>query len=148
MSFDIDKRGTPKEVVESFCHFMNTGQIAALFSLASPTATWWIQGRPEVGTSYGGMHQFADRRSFVDELLGHFAQYSFTVHGVTGEGAKVIVEATAEGQHGNGTKFHTEVILAFTVQEGKIQTVREWVDSKEVDAYLEKTARKVDIAQN
>ena len=54
----------------------------------------------------------------------------FTIKGITAEGDRVAVEVESYGKFGNGKIYQNHYHFLFEVREGKIQAVREYLDTQ------------------
>jgi ketosteroid isomerase-like protein len=115
-----------KKVVMSFLEAMNSGNGAAVMNALADSATWWVAGSfPLSGTKTKA--QFA-------ELLGGMGSkmdgaMRLTPTGVTAEGDRVAVEAESYAKMKNGKTYQNQYHFLFTVRDGKIQAVKEYLDT-------------------
>jgi ketosteroid isomerase-like protein len=61
---------------------------------------------------------------------------SFTITGMTAEGDKVAVEATSSGAHSSGSTYSNEYHFLFTFADGKISSLKEYMDTERVTDIL------------
>jgi ketosteroid isomerase-like protein len=63
-------------------------------------------------------------------LLKDAISFTFEVRGITSEGDTVVVEGAPRGERKDGRIYVNDVtvMLKFVIKDGKIQSVREYVD--------------------
>ena len=122
-----------KRIVLGFFENLNAGNAAAALDALGDSATWWIQGNfPLSGTK--------TKAQFV-ELLGQLGAQidgalSLRVKGVTAEGDRVAVEAESFAKMKNGKTYQNTYHFLFIVRDGKIQSVKEYLDTIHANAVL------------
>lgn len=128
MSTDESKR-----IVLGFFENLNAGNAAAAFDALSDKATWWLAGSfPLSGTR--------TKAQFV-ELLGQLGAaidgaLSLRVKGVTAEGDRVAVEAESFAKMKSGKTYQNRYHFLCEVSGGKIQAVREYLDTAHANDVL------------
>ena len=122
-----------KQIVLGFFETLNAGNAAAALDALGDSATWWIQGNfPLSGTR--------TKAQFV-ELLGQLGAaidgaLSLRVKGVTAEGDRVAVEAESFAKMKNGKTYQNRYHFLCEVRDGKIQAVREYLDTMHANEVL------------
>ena len=122
-----------KKIVLGFFENLNAGNVAPALDTLSDSATWWIQGNfPLSGTR--------TKAQFV-ELLGQLGAsidgaLSLRIKGVTAEGERVAVEAESFAKMKNGKTYQNRYHFLCEVRGGKIQTVREYLDTMHANEVL------------
>ena len=122
-----------KRIVLGFIENLNAGNAAAALDALGDSATWWIQGNfPLSGTK--------TKAQFV-ELLGQLGAaidgaLSLRVKGVTAEGDRVAVEAESFAKMKNGKTYQNRYHFLCEVRDGKIQAVREYLDTMHANEVL------------
>lgn len=115
-----------KKVVMGFFEAMNSGNAGAAMGALADSATWWVAGNFALsGTKTKA--QFA-------ELAGGLASkidggMRLTPLGVTAEGDRVAVEAESHAKMKNGKTYQNQYHFLFQVRDGKIQAVKEYLDT-------------------
>jgi len=61
---------------------------------------------------------------------------TFTILSMVGEGDKVAVEATSEGEHVSGQTYNNEYHFLFEFQSGKLIRLKEYMDTERVTDVL------------
>jgi len=118
-----------KNVVLGFVEALSSGNVEAAKETLADDATWWIPGSlPVAGTYHGKKAIFED---FMGKAQGLFQPNSLSiqVRNVIGEGDNVAVEWIARGKSAKGKNYENYYHLMFEVRNGKIQAIREYVDT-------------------
>lgn len=115
-------------VAEFFAHFKRKDVQGALDRM-TPDATWWIGGKPELFPICG-----LKTKAQISELLMQLVPttrdgLAITPKRMVAEGDKVAVEAESLGVLGNGRTYNNEYHFLITVRDGKIASVREYLDT-------------------
>jgi len=118
-----------KKVVLGFVEALSSGNIEAAKAALADDATWWIPGSlPVSGTHQGKKAIFED---FLGQAQAFFQpnSVSIQVRNAIGEGDYVAVEWIARGKSAKGKNYENYYHLMFEVKNGKIQAIREYVDT-------------------
>jgi ketosteroid isomerase-like protein len=118
-----------KNVVLGFVEALSTGNVEAAKAAIAEDATWWIPGSlPVSGTHRGKKAIFED---FLGQAQALFQPNSLSiqVRSAIGEGDNVAVEWIARGKSAKGKNYENYYHLMFEVRNGKIQAIREYVDT-------------------
>jgi len=122
-----------KKIVLGFFENLNVGNAAAALGALSDSATWWIQGNfPLSGTR---------TKAQFTELLGQLGSQidgalSLRVKGITAEGDRVAVEAESHAKMKTGKTYQNKYHFLCEVRGGKIQAVREYLDTMHANEVL------------
>jgi ketosteroid isomerase-like protein len=122
-----------KKIVLGFFENLNAGNASAALDALSDSATWWIQGNfPLSGTR--------NKAQFI-ELLGQLGAaidgaLALRVKGVTAEGDRVAVEAESFAKMKSGKTYQNRYHFLCEVGGGKIQAVREYLDTMHANEVL------------
>ena len=103
------------------------GRYDDLLALAAPDATWWISGLKEI-SPYTGTHPYADREQQMKEIFKEKKSFHFTIRGITTEGDTVVLEGSPRVEVQDGRIYENDVMLKFNIRDGKIQSLREYLD--------------------
>jgi ketosteroid isomerase-like protein len=118
-----------KKVVLSFFENFSAGKAEAALGQMADNATWTVMGRPERFALAGTK----TKAQFTELLKGIGAAMPkglrLTPKGITAEGNRVAVEAESYGEHANGKVYNNQYHFLIEVQNGKIQAVREYLDT-------------------
>jgi ketosteroid isomerase-like protein len=118
-----------KKVVLGFVEALSSGNIEAATAALADEATWWIPGSlPVSGTHRGKKAIFED---FLGQAQALFQpnSVSIQVRNAIAEGDCVAVEWVARGKSAKGKAYENYYHLMFEVKNGKIQAIREYVDT-------------------
>ena len=118
-----------KNVVLSFFENFSAGKVDAALAMLADTATWWVAGNPEKFVLAGTK----TKAQFTELLNGIGAAMPkglrVTPKGLTAEGDRVAVEAESYGETATGKVYNNLYHFLFEVRDGKIQAVREYLDT-------------------
>jgi ketosteroid isomerase-like protein len=82
-------------------------------------------------TLISGARDKSQIRQFAGGVLEAFPDgLEFTVHTLTAEGDRVAVEATSEGRHASGRDYCNHYHFLFTWRDGKLQELKEYMDTE------------------
>jgi ketosteroid isomerase-like protein len=123
-----------KQVVTDLFARFSAGDVAGALALLSDDATWWIAGELERGFAAG--EHSKDQISRLLRRMGRelTSGLKMTVHSVVAEGDKVTAEVSSYGELKNWRVYRNQYHFAMTLRGGRITTVREYLDTKHVDA--------------
>jgi uncharacterized protein len=118
-----------KQIVLSFFEHFSAGKVDAALALMADTATWWVAGHPEkfalAGTKTKA--QFAELVQGIGAAMPKGLRV--TPKGITAEGERVAVEAESYGETASGKIYNNLYHFLVEVRDGKIQAVREYLDT-------------------
>ena len=118
-----------KQVVLGFVEALSSGNFDALKAALADDATWWIPGALPVSGTYRG------KKAILEDFFGKAVtlfeprSMSIQVRNAIAEGDCVAVEWVARGKSAKGKAYENYYHLMFEVKNGKIQAVREYVDT-------------------
>ncbi len=115
-------------VAELFARF-SAGDIPGVLALMTDEVTWRIPGKPELTPVAGSFDKARLGRLFqrmIDQLESGL---KMTVLGSVAEGDRVAVEVESSGDLRNGRKYRQQYHFAITLRDGKIASVREYLDT-------------------
>jgi ketosteroid isomerase-like protein len=122
-----------KAIVTRFFEALNSGDVDAIVNTYAEDGCVQTMGdtlisgtfsRDQIAASAGGIFDV-----FPDGL-------TFTVLGMVGEGDKLAVEATSEGEHISGQTYSNEYHFLFEFGEGKLLKLKEYMDTEQVTDVL------------
>jgi hypothetical protein len=119
-----------KAVVERYVAAVAAGDAQTARELFAPAATWTLAAGdlPIAGTWDG-------RDAIIDDFLGMAQSYyapgsiSIEVTGMIAEADQVVVQWTSRARTRSGRPYENGCVGVFTVREGQIQHVREYMDT-------------------
>ncbi|MEU6235382.1 nuclear transport factor 2 family protein [Kitasatospora sp. NPDC047058] len=121
----------PRTVVERYVTAIADGDLPTAVASFAEHATWSYPGDLPLSRVWEG------RAAIVDDFLGSvgtlFAPDSalrVTLTGLLADGPQVVAEWTAEGTAANGAAYHNQCLGIFTVEDGLITSVREYLDTQ------------------
>jgi ketosteroid isomerase-like protein len=107
-----------------------------LIALGAPNATWWVSGQKETSPFTGTM-AYAERAEHMKEVFkGLKASSTFTIKGVTTEDDIVVIEGSPKFEVEDGRIYENDNVLKFTIRDGKVQSLREYLDLFAVLKYM------------
>ena len=117
-------------VVERYAAAAADGDAQTVRELFAPAATWTLAAGdlPIAGTWEG-------RDAIVDEFLATALSYyapgsiSIEVTGIVAEGNRVVMQWTSRARTRGGRSYENGCIGVFTIEDGQIQHVREYMDT-------------------
>ena len=128
-----------RSVILKWIECIVEGRLDDIMALGAPDATWWVSGLKETSPLAGTL-PYAEREKHLKELLKEDDSYTFTIRGITTEGDTVVVEGEPRVETQDGRIYVNDVLMKFVVKDGKIQSVREYVDLIAVLKFMEAKA--------
>lgn len=122
-----------KAVVTEFMEVFSTGDVDAILGMMDDSATWWVGGTME------GISGTKDKTGF-GEMLGGLSggveggAIRLTPQAFIAEGDKVAVETESYAELKNGRVYNNEYLFVFEVRDGKIQSIKEYLDTEHTRA--------------
>jgi uncharacterized protein (TIGR02246 family) len=123
----------PKSVVVRYVEAVRDGDAATIRASFAEDATWLYPGSLPISGLWQG------RDAIVDDFLGGMGRYLeppapvvIGLVNVFGEGDQVLAEWTSKATAANGATYDNRCAAIFTVQAGKITSVREYADTHHV----------------
>ena len=118
-----------KKIVASFFENFSSGRMEQALAMMSDTATWSVMGKPDkfalAGTKTKA--QFSELVKGIGAAMPKGLRV--TPKGVTAEGDRVALEAESYGETANGKVYNNMYHFLIEVRGGKIQAVREYLDT-------------------
>jgi len=122
-----------KKVVTEFMEVFSAGDLHGILDSLTDDATWWIAG------TIPGISGTKDKAGF-GEMLGEIAAGTrssairLTPLAFTAEGERVAVETESYSELNNGRVYNNQYHFVFTVRDGKISAVKEYLDTEHATA--------------
>ena len=105
---------------------LSAGKVDAVLDAMSDTATWWVAGNFELS----GTRTKAEFGELVKGIGSAMPNgLKITPKGITAEGDRVAVEAESHGEMANGKVYNNQYHFMVEVSDGKVQAVREYLDT-------------------
>lgn len=122
-----------KQLVSDFMEAFSTGNVEKTLAYMDESATWWIAGTME---GISGTHS---KDAFRQLLSGIAAETKtgairLTPKAWTVEGDRVAVETESYAEVKNGRVYNNLYHFVFEVRDGKIHSVREYLDTEHTSA--------------
>jgi uncharacterized protein (TIGR02246 family) len=119
-----------RSVVQRYVAAAQAGDVDAIRELFAPEATWTLAGGdlPIAGTWRGRDTIVHD---FLQTALSHYrpGSVSLEITGMIAEGDRVVVQWTSRARTRDGRPYENGCIGVFTVRDGLIRDVREYMDT-------------------
>ncbi|MFR9802464.1 nuclear transport factor 2 family protein [Pseudonocardia sp. RS010] len=122
-----------KKVVTEFMEVFSSGDVNGILDSLTDDATWWVAG------NIPGISGTKDKAGF-GEMLGGIAEgtktgaITLTPLAFTAEGKRVAVETESYAELKNGRVYNNLYHFVFTVRDGKISSVKEFLDTEHTTA--------------
>ena len=117
-----------RSAVELFARF-SASDIPRVLALMTDDVTWRVPGKPELSPVAGIYNKERLRRLFGRMLAQLEGGLQMTVLGLLAEGNDVAVEVESQGDLRNGRKYRQQYHFLITFRDGKIASVREYLDT-------------------
>lgn len=127
------KAGNPnEELVRGFLAAMGRTDIDSLSDLLAEDATWWLAGDLPVSGLYQG--KAAIIGEFLSSAAALFEQGSlgFELRNIAADAGAVIAEYSGTGRSATGMPYRNLYCTIFECRDGKIHSVREYLDTAHV----------------
>jgi uncharacterized protein len=118
-----------KAIASTFFERFSAGDIQGALNTMTDDATWWIPGKKERSPA-AGLYSEKIGRLFgrmVSVLKGGLRM---KVVSCIGEADRVAVEVASSGDLENGRLYRQEYHMLLTFKDGKISSVREYLDTQ------------------
>jgi ketosteroid isomerase-like protein len=122
-----------KAIVAEFMEVFSKGNVDEILAMMDDSATWWVAGTME------GISGTKDKKGF-GEMLGGISEgcvggaIRLTPLAWTAEGERVAVETESYADVKNGRTYNNLYHFVFEVRDGKIQSVKEFLDTEHTAA--------------
>jgi len=122
-----------KDLVAEFMEVFSAGDVDKILSYLSDSATWWVGGTIE------GISGTKDKAAFGEMLaslsgLATTGAIRLTPHAWTAEGDRVAVETESYCELSNGRIYNNAYHFLFTLRDGRIESVKEYLDTEHTRA--------------
>lgn len=116
-------------VVERYLHAAEAGDEQELREVFAEDATWQLRGDLPISGTWRGRDAIIDE--FLATALGYYqpGSVSLAVTNVLADADQVVLEWTSRARNRRGEPYENFCIGVFTIREGKIQAVREYMDT-------------------
>jgi uncharacterized protein len=120
----------PQMVIRRYLDALQAGDTEAVRELFAEDATWTIAaGDLPIAGEWEGRDVIL--YEFLATAMSYYepASATFEVTGLVSEGPRVVLMWTSRARTRAGLPYENECIGVFTVRDGLIQSVREWMDT-------------------
>ncbi len=116
-----------KQRVHDFFDAMNRGDSAAIVAAYADDGYVQTMGH----TLISGQYSKAQITAAAGAIFENFPQgLAFNITGITAEGERVAVEAESDGMYISGKRYHNQYHFLFIFRDGKLVTLREYLDTE------------------
>jgi uncharacterized protein len=118
-----------KAVVERYVAAVEAGDGAEIRGSFAESATWRLFGDMPMSGTWRGRDTIIDE--FLAGALGHYEPGSIRLEitAIVADGERAVVEWTSRARTRRGEPYENFCVGVFTVRDGKIQAVREYMDT-------------------
>jgi ketosteroid isomerase-like protein len=121
-----------KKLANDFFDRFSVKDIASALDMMTDDATWWIAGKPEQ-LPVAGVHSKEKIARILYNMAGELQNgLKMTVKNLVAEGDKVAAEVESYGKLQNGRIYNQEYHILMTIRDGKISSIREYLDTQHV----------------
>ena len=121
-----------KTIAQELFARLTASDFAGALGLMADDATWWIAGRKERTPTSGVHSKESIGRLFHGMANALTGGLKMTVMSCIAEADRVALEVVSRGDLKNGRQYRQEYHLLVQVRDGKIQSVREYLDTGHV----------------
>ncbi|WP_279099715.1 nuclear transport factor 2 family protein [Gordonia bronchialis] len=122
-----------KELIADFMEEFSKGDVEAILSYLSPTATWWVAGTIDGISGTKSKAEFGEMLSSLSTATTTGA-IRLTPLAWTAEGERVAVETESYAEMTNGRVYNNLYHFVFVVRDSKIESVKEFLDTEHTRA--------------
>jgi uncharacterized protein len=125
MTEAVDSRTVARQYVAA----AQAGDEHAIRDLFAPDATWTLAGTLPISGVWRGRAAIIDE--FLATAMSHYASgsVSLEITGMIAEHDRVVLQWTSRARTRDGQPYENCCIAVFTIGQGKIQDVREYMDT-------------------
>ncbi|MER6302449.1 nuclear transport factor 2 family protein [Kitasatospora sp. NPDC001539] len=122
-----------RTVVTDYVNLIAAGERDAAIALFAEDATWTYPGSLALSRTWRGKQEiFGDFLGQVGTLFAADGLPVITLINVLADGPQAVAEWTTVGKAANGTTYENHCLGVFTVEDGLITAVREYLDTHHV----------------
>lgn len=123
-----------KKVASDFFALLGAGDLTGALELVTDDFNWWIAGKPDQLPAAGDYN-----KEKISRLLSNMGRQfknglKMTVKSSIAEGDKVALEAESYGELKNGRVYNQQYHFLMTIRDGKISSIKEYLDTQHVFA--------------
>jgi ketosteroid isomerase-like protein len=119
-----------KTVIENYVDALQAGDVSTVRSFFADDATWHLEGELPLSGTYTGRDTIID--GFLLKALDRYepGSISLEVTNVVADDGQVALEWTSRARNRQGEPYENNCIGVFAVRDGKITSVREYMDTE------------------
>ena len=125
-----------KQLITNFMEDFSTGNVEKILSYMTDSAKWWVAGTIEGISGEKDMKDFREMLTGLSQLTKAGA-IRLTPHAWTAEGNRVAVETESYSELKNGRVYNNLYHFVFEIKDGKIQKVKEFLDTEHTRAIFQ-----------
>ena len=120
---------TPKDVARQYVAAVQAGDEQAIRNLFATDATWTLAGELPISGVWEGRTAIIDQ--FLATAMSHYqpGSISLEITGMIAEHDQVVLQWISRARTRDGRPYENGCIGVFTIRDGQIQTVREYMDT-------------------
>lgn len=118
-----------KKIVLHFVDRLSAGDVDAVMAAFTDDVSWWLPGSLPVSGTFKGKQAILD--DFFAKAFPFFEPGTLSIHvrSAIAEDNAVAVEWIAKARTAKGRDYENHYHVRFDLRDGKIHTVREYVDT-------------------
>ncbi len=119
-----------RSVLRRYVAAVQAGDTVAIRAAFAEDATWTVHaGQLPISGTWTGRDAIIDE--FLAEAMAHYepGSVSLEITGMIAEGDRVVLQWTSRARTRDGRRYENGCIGVFTIRAGKIQHVREYMDT-------------------
>lgn len=120
-----------KQIVKAFLAAASARDADRVAALLSEHATFWRAGKPEI-LKFAGEQTKAQYCAYLRTPLPFKDRLSLTIGAITAEGEHVAMEVGMRGVLQDDRIYDNGAHFLFTIRDGKIVSIREYMDTQHV----------------
>lgn len=123
-----------KQTVKRFMELFSSGDVDATMAMMTDSATWWVAGTMPISGTYSK----AQFRELLSGVAGTCKGGAIRLmpKAFTAEGDRVAVETESLADLNNGRHYNNHYHFLFVVRDGKVESVKEYLDTMHTNAVL------------
>lgn len=122
------------KIVEQFMEAFSAADSAGTLALMDDSATWWLGGETDISGTYdkAGFGKLVDGVADATKT----GLIRMTPSAFTAQGERVAVEAESYAEMKDGRVYNNLYHFIFVIKDGKIQSVKDYSDTKHIQEAL------------
>lgn len=125
-----------KQIVRDYFQAFSGGDLAKAMSLTSDDFAWTITGTTPVSGTFTGRAEIETLLAKIGEAIDFEQEVSLRIEALVAEGDQVVAHVTGKTTAKSGKPYNNTYCHVFTVNEGKIRSDLEFLDTALVDELM------------